>query len=437
MKTNNSRNNFWNFILNILSTFIRKEHLVIYILLTVFIMPWQYFGLGDFLSLKIKEITVILLFFYLFLKCLTTYTIFIDGPGKTYLLFILLSFFYLCLDFLYLDMTFDWRIVSHIFLFTLFNFFIYLIILNLNLNQFDLHNFLIAFKLVYIFFFVYFFLYAYEIHQLKLIRNASFYTVEGELWQSGENIIYMGGSNSKSWFFLVLTSFFVGFYRGTSTSRYLFGYIAILMAITISLLMLSRSAALCSFILFIFYSAFLFKKKIFLVFLVFLTIISMSLISKYSNLNLLKTISSKSSSNARVDLVVESVKFSSNSFFMGRGFHYSAINRDFFRNAEYPALGKNNTQNTYLAILIDIGIIGVFIYLLIWYLWFLKIRRAIWLNPSPEVRYYLSGLKLMIIYIIISGFFHHFNERNFTFMPVYIVIIAIGMKLTHNKSESI
>lgn len=430
MQASISKNNL-NYFMKYIPRFLKNEHLFIYLLLSVFFIPWEYFGLEAFYSIKIKELTVIFFSFHLLLKCLITSKIVIDSAGISYLLFALLSFFYVGIDLLYHQKEFNFYTVLHIYLFVLLNFFIYLIVLNINITKLNLNVFMFIFQTVYLLIFLYFLNYAYEIHRISENSAGNFFTIEGDFWQSGQNIIYMGGTNGKSWFFLLLTSFLVGYYQ--SKDRYFFSLILILMAFLICSLLLTRSAVLFSFFLFLYWILSFGKIKIFTLFFILLTITLTSLYAGSMTSNVYKSMTEKGSQNVRINLVFESLEFASETIFLGRGFHYSGIDRDFFDHKKYPALRKNNTQNTYLAILIELGIIGVFLYLLIWLLIISSIIRARHVNPNNQWNHYLNGIKIMIFFLFFMGFFHHFIEKNFTFIPIIIVLIAIGMNWVKNN----
>jgi hypothetical protein len=433
MKTSILNTIFWNSSSENPPIVFKNEHWVAYFLLVIFIIPWQYFDIEH--VVRIKEFAVIMSSLLVFLKCLMSSKIFIDNSGRSYFLFIMLTSLYLGIDFVYLHMDFDLKQVVHIYLFVLFNFSIYLLVLNLNLSNLNLSLLMFIFKFVYLLIFLYFFLYAYEIHSLIKNIPANFFTMESLLWQRNENIIYMGGTNSKSWFFLILTSFLVGFYR--SKAKYFVCLFLIAMTILISSLLLSRSAMLFSFILAIIYWISLPKNKFFILLLTLFSIILFTLFSPQIFSEVTKSLSKKEGQSTRVNLVFESLEFASENLFFGKGFHYSGINRGFFNEKKYPALRKNNTQNSYLSILIEIGIIGVFLYFLIWFLCISRIRKTIRIIPDTILRHYLNGVKIMIIFILFMGFFHHFIDKNFTFMPILIIFTAIGINLTYHIREEL
>ena len=60
----------------------------------------------------------------------------------------------------------------------------------------------------------------------------------------------------------------------------------------------------------------------------------------------------------RDQLVLESIDLITNDHFLGRGFHFTHMNKEKLKREDYVALGINNTQNTILSIFIELGIFG-------------------------------------------------------------------------------
>jgi len=119
--------------------------------------------------------------------------------------------------------------------------------------------------------------------------------------------------------------------------------------------------------------------------------------------------------------------------FIGRGFHYTATNKEQLLKEGYEALGKNNSQNTLLSISIELGFIGLLLFLSFWVLLYLNISKLIKNSLSNIQQSFLTGVKLMIIFMFFASLFNHFIEKNFTAMPIYMIFITLAIKIKYNK----
>lgn len=417
---------------------LKTEHLVPYILLIIFFIPWSLFGFEQF-ETKIKEVVVLCVALLFFIKHLMGKKLHIDFLGKVYFYFILVCIFYTFVELTYPKTQEEIYFVIHVLLFTILNFIIYFLVFNSNLNNFDYKKFINLIVLIYLCLFVYFVSYAIEIHNLGQYHIGGFYSVENQLWQEGKIINYLGGTNSRSWFFLILSSFLVGYYR----SRKLFipALLTILMSIFVSYLMLSRGATLFGVILLVIYllSLFNFKNlKPFTLF-VFLSLSSLLVLTitntSTENSIITKAFENKKGYNNRDKLVLDSIKLITNDFFVGRGFHYTHMNKKELKEEGYKALGHNNTQNTLLSIFVELGILGISLYMTFWILLYIKITRIIKYSSFHLEKSYFCGIKLMIIFLFFSSMFSHFIEKSFTTTPILMTLIALAVKLNYQKKN--
>lgn len=419
----------------------KKEHLIPYTILIIFLMPWAILGIENY-QIRIKEIILISILFFLILDHLNGRKLIIDDSGKIYFCFILVCSFYTLIQFNNLEKLQDISFVTHVLIFTLFNFLIYFIIFNLNLENFNFKNFINLFLIIYICIFIYFVIYSINIHTLGQLHNerlnmsiGGFYTIENELIGEGKIKVYIGGPNGRSWFFLVISSFFVGYYK--NEKQFIRALIPILMSLLFSYLSLSRGAVLFSFILLILYfSSFLkltnLNRLFYFIILIFLTISIFSYsLSKSSDLNLVidKVMNKKKGLSNRDKLVFESIDVIVNDYFLGRGFHATHMDKKELRSEGYYALGNNNTQNTILSIFIELGILGVVLFLSFWILIYIKISKSINRLKLSIHQSYLSGVKLMILFLFFASMFNHFLEKNFVVMPIYIILIAMAVNI--------
>lgn len=413
---------------------LKTEHLVPYILLIIFFIPWSLFGFEQF-EIKIKEVVVLSIAFLFFIKHLMGKKLYIDFLGKIYFYFVLVCIFYTFVELTYPKTLEEIYFVIHVLLFTILNFIIYFLVFNSNLNNFDYKKFINLVVLIYLCLFIYFVSYAIEIHNLGQYHIGGFYSVENELWQEGKIIKYLGGTNGRSWFFLIFSSFLVGYLK--NRKFYIQGLLITFMPIIVSYLMLSRGATLFSIILLIIYllSFMSFKSLKSLILLLIFSISSFSILiytkNSYNSL-FVQSFEKKIGYNKRDQLIYDSIKVIGNDFFIGRGFHYTHMNKDQLREEGYEALGQNNAQNTLLSIFIELGIFGVILYASFWMFLYIRISKLIKLLSNNIVQSYLNGIKLMIIFMFFSSLFIHFIEKSFTTTPIIMILIALASQLKFN-----
>jgi hypothetical protein len=405
-------------------------------------MPWAILGIENY-QIRTKEIILISILFFLILDHLNGRKLIIDDSGKIYFCFILVCSFYTLIQFNNLEKLQDIFFVTHVFIFTLLNFLIYFIIFNLNLENFNFKNFINLFLIIYICIFIYFVIHSINIHTLGQLHNerinvsiGGFYTIENELIGEGKIKVYIGGPNGRSWFFLIISSFFVGYFK--NEKQFIKALIPILMSLLFSYLSLSRGAVLFSFVLLILYLISFVKltnlnRLFYFIILFSLTILIFTYsLSKSNHLNLVveKTMSKKGFSK-RDELVYESLDLITNDYFLGKGFHFTQMNKDELRIEGYRALGNHNTQNTILSIFIELGIFGVILFLSFWILIYNKISTSINRLKFSIHQSYLSGAKLMILFLFFASLFNHFLEKNFVVTPIYVMLVSMAVNIKY------
>lgn len=407
-------------------------------------MPWAFLGFENYQT-RLKEIILISILFFLILGYLNGKKLFLDYSGIIYFSFILVCSFYTLIEFNNLETFQDISFVTHIFIFTLFNFLIYFIIFNVNLESFNFKYFISLLLIIYIGIFIYYIVYSINIHALGQLHNerlnldvGGFYTIENRLIDEGKIKIYIGGPNGRSWFFLIISSFFVGYFK--NEKQYIKAFIPILMTLLFSYLSLSRGGIIFSFVLLILYLGSFLKSMNLnkLYYFVILILLSISIftysLNKSSELNLLtEKVMNKKGLSKRDQLALESIDLITNDHFLGRGFHFTHMNKEKLRNEGYVALGINNTQNTILSIFIELGIFGGILFISFWMLTYINISKSIKKLKFSVHQSYLNGIKLMILFLFFAFMFNHFLEKNFIVMPIYIMLIAMAVNIKYHN----
>ena len=166
---------------------LNKEFIFPYLLLIFFFVPWSIIGLGQY-EIRIKELFIISIIVLLFMNFLIGRKVYIDRAGKFYFYFLLFCIFYTFVNLFRLNDQNEINLLIHVLLFTVLNFSIYFIILNLNLNNFNLQKFVNFFFLIYLFVFIYFLNYANNLHVLGQEKLLNFYTLETEMLREGKLI---------------------------------------------------------------------------------------------------------------------------------------------------------------------------------------------------------------------------------------------------------
>ena len=392
-------------------------------------------------EIRIKELTIFSLTFLFLINHLSGRKIYIDNIGKIYFCFIVVCLIYTLIHLNNLQSIQDIYSVIHILIFTILNFVIYFLVLNINLKHFNLNRFINFFLFIYVIIFAYFVYYSIQLHILGQNHVGGFYTVEHNMKLAGKLKIYIAGPNGKSWFFLILTSFLVGYFQNNKHNTK--ALMLVLMSLFVSYLMMSRAGLFFNLILLVLYLLTFLKslnlKKISYLFIVSLFLCTSLFLFYDKNVNnsvVIEALQKKEGFSNRDKLIFDSLKVIENDFFVGRGFHYVGTHKDQFAKEGYQALALHNTQNTLLSITIELGAIGLLIYLTFWILLYSNIVKFIKYSSFSYEQSYLKGVKLMVIFIFFSFFFNHFFEKNFIVTPIYMIFISLAVKLKYYKHSN-
>jgi hypothetical protein len=404
------------------------------LLLLVFFIPWTWLGLYQY-EIYIKEISVIFVFLFMFFKNIyNKENLIIDSSGRIYILFLLVCIFYYFIELLSLDSVDDRSFLTHVLLSTILNFVIYFIFINTKENKINLKLLIKILILMYFSIFIFFVVHSLEVHTLSKDLPGGYFTFENLLQQSGMYNNYFGGNNGRSWFFLILTSFFVGYF--ISKNRFFYAFIFILSSLIVSYLLMSRGAMLFGIMLFILFALRSMLTKTLSFNLGLYTFILLLFFgSNYADFNSLELLQKKTGFSNRDFLVFESINLIFNDYLLGRGFHSLVLDGSDFLKMNFVYLSNTRPQNTFLSIFIELGVFGVFFYFLFWVTLFISFGNSIKLSRNSVEKHYLYGSRYMIIWIIFSFIFVHFFEKSFVATPIYMLIIgtAVSIKLYKRK----
>ena len=139
----------------------------------------------------------------------------------------------------------------------------------------------------------------------------------------------------------------------------------------------------------------------------------------------------------RDKLLFDSLNIIKNDGFIGRGFHYTALNKNQLLEEGYENIGKNNPQNTILSIFIELGLIGALLFISFWSILYLKLSKMIKYASNKVDQSFINGVKVMVVFIIFSFLFNHHYEKNFTATPIYMTLIALAVKKNFFKINKI
>ena len=111
---------------------------------------------------------------------------------------------------------------------------------------------------------------------------------------------------------------------------------------------------------------------------------------------------------------------------MGKGFHFRTTTpKHYFIQSGYHTLATHNTHNQFLSLLLDVGIIGLGLFLL--FLW-LTFRHA-WYLEKHSLNMMTSSIGAGGTYMIFSFvcllIFAHNIEKNINTMSIYMIYFAI------------
>ena len=154
--------------------------------------------------------------------------------------------------------------------------------------------------------------------------------------------------------------------------------------------------------------------------------------------NFLSSFKSKTGLSNRDKLIIESTSLIIDSFFLGKGFNYTKMNKKQLQREGYSFLSKNDPQNTLLSIFIDVGIIGLILFVLIWLSLYVKFTNFLNYKKNISVEYcYIAGIRTMMICLFIYFFFNHKFEKNLSLTPILILIISLASNIIYRNNSKI
>ena len=401
--------------------FLNKSLLV----LVIFFLPWSYLG-SERLDVYSKELIIAIFFIILVCKNLIYKNTFLfDANAKYYFFFILICIFHFLIYLITSTEVSNFSLITHVLIQTILGFVLYLVFSNSKIKTYELTYFFTLLLICYLAVAIYFLTYAFTIHQISNQTGIPYFSLELKMQQAGLQTSYFGAMNGRSWFLLIFTSFFVGYF--ISQRRNFFAMIAILISLSASYYMLSRGGMLAGSLLL---SYFLLKTATIRASFAILTLVTFVFIIIYLfdivnfELPKLNLLTEKSGFSNRDRLVFESLQISINNFFLGNGFHSTVFDRDIFQAQGFEAISKNGPQNTWLSILVELGILGLFAYAFFWLNLYLSVRKTIKSMPDIIERHFLAGTKLMLPFVFLSFFFVHFFEKSFFGGPPIIMFLC-------------
>ena len=403
------------------------------IFLAITFMPWSAIGLNQY-ELYIKELTVIFIFLFIVTLKLANNRLFpVDKSSKYYI-----SFLFLCLVYYFIqankaagiqNITF----LSHVLISTILNFVIFYIFLNIKINAKDIHYFVKYSFVLYFTVCVVFIAYSLSLHLLSIGMpgDGGIFTTEAQMEQQGAYIPYLGGMNGRSWFALILSSFYVGYFM--HKGKIIYSYLCCFITLLASYLMVSRGAMIFGACLLatVIIKRINMRKMIF--FSVFVLLASMLFIVYGSSEDLISfnLLVAKSGLSNRDLLFYEALDLSYNDYLIGRGFHSTTIDRPEFSIMGYLALPYIGTQNVFTSILIELGLIGVFLYSMFWFSLLFEINMLNKSSLDESSLGFLFGARYMTIWILLSFVFNHYSQKSFIAMPIYMIFLGIAASLLY------
>lgn len=409
------------------------DHIFPFIILFTFFIPWTHLGFTN--EIRIKEVIVITLVLIFMFGHLAGKIIYLDYLGKIYLSFILLCIVYTIFQLSNLETIEEIYFLIHVLILTILNFSIYFVISNINLKNFNFKRFINTIVIIYISVFFYFIIYTTEINILAKESLRGFHTIENELLQDNKIKTYMAGTNGSAWFFLLISSFLSGYF--INKKNYFFAFMPIIMSLAISYLMLSRGAILFGLILLIFYLLSFIKlnklKKIHKSIIILLVLTSsiwyFISILQSKNSSITNVFEYKKGLSNRDILVYESLDLTINSYFVGRGFNFIQMNKEELRDEGYNQLSSNNAQNSLLTIFVELGIVGIILFLSFFIMLYLEFTKFIKRSKFSIYKDFLNGVRFLIIFLFFGFFFSHSLEKDFNVFPIYMILIALAVNM--------
>lgn len=425
------------------------------LLLSVFFFPWSFINFEY--ELHLKEIFVGLFFLYIvLLSIVNNKSLNFRYESIFYFLFVLLCIPYYFFEINNLNLIQSLENqnslkngviyakvphLTHVLISTVLNFLIFFTFSNIKIDSIRLNLFVLPFFVIYLLIGIYFIFYSYNIHLLSEgwygVTPYQSYLLALERANDPNFHTYFGGTNGRSLFYAVLTSFFVGFYL--DKGRYYIALFCIILSIVACSLMMSRSAIIfLSFLLLVvlFNKASITQVLVRSIFLVFLSLILIYF--NYESLSFgIDGLLQKSLNTYRGMLVIEALDLTSKNYFLGTGFQASTLNKLEFSRLGFNFISMNGPQNTYISILMELGVIGLFLFCLFLLYSYKSFSKSIRTLEKCTERNFISGAKFMVLAIAFYMLFIHSAEQNFLYFPIFMLILGTSLSLIINQNTKI
>ena len=253
---------------------------------------------------------------------------------------------------------------------------------------------------------------------------------------SGGVLSWLGGTNGRSFFLLMMYSYILPykFFHSTKYKRIL-KYSSIAIIVVAIILQVSRSVYGFFILINLIYGYFKIKniKNFTYNFLFF----SAFILVFYFSISEVDIVASKIfgrsniSESGRFILASEGLRYASENFFIGKGLDSVVLDRNYLRN-NFNLLGRGNTHNQFVTILIDTGIIGLICFILL--LESIYSKSKIYSRYSKLDKYYESQAlcgKLLLSSIFLISFVAH----NLFISPIF-TLFSILIASTNKYNDS-
>ena len=405
--------------------------------LAITFIPWSALGLYQY-EIYIKELTIIFVFLFILMLKLANNRLFpVDRSSKYYFYFL-----FLCVVYYFIQANKALGIdnilfLSHVLITTILNFIIFYILLNLKIDTRDIHYFVKLSFVLYVLVCVFFIIYSLSLHLLSIGMpgDGGIFTFEAQMDQQGTYISYFGGMNGRSWFALILSSFYVGYFL--HKRKIMLSYFCSAISLIASYMMVSRGAMIFGACLLatVIIKTLNLKGIIFFSTLILLISLLFIIYGSTDDLISFNLLVAKAGFSSRDILFFEALDLSFNDYFIGRGFHSTTIDRPEFLIMGYLVLPFIGTQNVFTSILVELGLLGVFLYSMFWFSLLFDIKKLNKLTIDKDKLSFLYGTRYMIIWILFSFIFNHYTQKNAISMPIYMIFLGISASLMYYEKR--
>lgn len=276
----------------------------------------------------------------------------------------------------------------------------------------------------------------------------SYYSTLASSWEEGSLIPWLGGTNSRAKLLLLFFAFNLSMKYYCSNLFYkILRLVNILFTSLVLILQFSKSAYIFYCIIILVYGYYSFEWKLksvgTFIFTLLLTIMFYNTIieNKIAMNRIDYAMTEKKSISNRKMLVIEGLDYAKQNYFLGNGFESVRLN-DSYLTLHYTKLGKDNTHNTFLGVLIDVGFMGLFMIIIFFKRIINNSRSLIKLGSNKLLNNVgIAGYTVTIVFILSAFVSHGLFSSPQQFAPLFIIIIAATNKLkilseiTNNKAH--